>query len=62
METEKLLQDKPDADNHAAETVMLERLLDKVKAFYKNPKNIQAFTAWKENKEETLNGTSTNHI
>ena len=44
----------------AAEQVMIERLFDKAVGFYKNPKNLQAFKAWQENKEELQNGT--NHI
>lgn len=49
-----------DADNHAKERVMLERLLDNVKTFYKDPDNLQAFTAWKKNKEEMTHGTDHN--
>lgn len=61
MRTKGLLPGRLDTDNCAAERVMLERVLDKTKAFYKNPQNIQAFIAWKKNKEEIPNGTSTNN-
>lgn len=50
-----------DADGRAKERVMLERLLDNAKAFYQNPKNQQAFEAWKKNKEELVYGTA-NHV
>ena len=42
----------------ASERVMIERVFDKAVAFYKNPENIQAFEAWKKNKEELLYGTN----
>lgn len=45
-------------EDRAKERVMLERLTDTAKAFYKNPKNLQAFEAWKKNKEEHTYGTS----
>ncbi len=47
-----------DTDNRAKERVMLERLLDKAKAFYKNADNVQAFMAWKMNKEGMPYGTN----
>ena len=43
-----------DADGRAKERVMLERLL------YRNPENLQAFEAWKKNKEEHTYGTNYN--
>lgn len=49
-----------DADGRAKERVMLERLLDNAKAFYRNPENLQAFEVWKKNKEEHTYGT--NHV
>ena len=42
----------------AKERVMLERLLDNAKAFYRNPENLQAFEAWKKNKEAHTYGTN----
>ena len=47
-----------DADGRAKERVMLERLLDNAKAFYRNPENLQAFEAWKKNKEAHTYGTN----
>lgn len=35
----------------AREQVMLDRLCAAVKTFYENPKNKQAYEAWKQNKE-----------
>ena len=46
----------------AKERVMMERLLDKAKDFYKDPKNLQAYQAWKKNKEELKNGTDHSNI
>lgn len=51
-----------DADGRAKERVMLERLLDNAKAFYRNPENLQAFEAWKKNKEEHTYGTNYNDL
>ena len=45
-------------EDRAKERVMLERLFDTARAFYKNPKNLQAFEAWKKNKEEITYGTN----
>ncbi len=50
-----------DADDRAKERVMLERLLDNAKAFYRNPENLRAFEAWKKNKEEQSYGTNYTH-
>jgi hypothetical protein len=44
----------------AEERAALERILDRAKTFYADPKNVQAFEAWKKNKEENLHGTA-NH-
>lgn len=57
---EKIIIGELDADC-AKERVMLERVLCSVKAFYDDPKNVQAFAAWKNNKEDKPNGTSTNN-
>ncbi len=61
MQAKDLLLGELDADKHASERVMLERVLDKTKTFYKDPNNIQAFTAWKKNREEMPNGANTNN-
>lgn len=53
-------EEKLDANGYAKERVMLERLLVSATAFYKNHENLQAFEAWKKNKEEYTYGT--NHI
>ncbi len=53
----ELMLGELDTDNRAKERVMLERLLDKAKTFYKNADNIQAFMAWKTNKEGMPYGT-----
>ena len=47
-----------DADSRSEERVMLEWLLDSAKAFYRNPENLRAFEAWKQNKEEQTYGTT----
>lgn len=52
----KLRQNELDADGHAKERVMLEWILDNAKAFYRDPKNIQAFETWKKNKEDDTYG------
>lgn len=57
---DKLFIGELDADSRAEERVMLERLLGNVKAFYKNPDNLQAFEAWKKNKEDITYGTNHN--
>ena len=44
--------------SRAQELVMMERIFDKAIAFYKDPKNLQAFQAWQKNKEETNHGTN----
>ena len=54
----ELRSDELDVDDSAKERVMLERLLDNAKAFYRNPKNLQAFETWKNNKEEQTYGTT----
>lgn len=41
-----------DANGHAKERVMVERLLANANAFYKNQENLRPFEAWKKNKEE----------
>ncbi len=43
---------------YAKESVMLERVLDKAREFYKVPKNLQAFEAWLKNKEDLPYGTN----
>ena len=40
------------------ERVMLDRLLGGVKSFFNNPANLQAFEAWRNNKEEKSYGTN----
>lgn len=35
---------------------MLEKLLDAARIFYEDPKNVQAYEAWLESKEENQNG------
>ena len=37
---------------------MLERLVAKAQAFYRDPKNMQAYEAWLKNKEELSYGTN----
>jgi len=44
--------------DNAAEKVMLERVFDAARAFYKDPNNLKAFKAWK--KEEKTHAK--NHI
>lgn len=39
----------------ARENLMLDRLCVAVNAFYKNPNNMQAYLAWKKNKETDKN-------
>lgn len=46
--------------SQAREQIMLTRLLDAAKTFYQNPKNVQAYEAWKKQKEAINNGT--NHV
>lgn len=50
-----------DTDGRSEERIMLERLIDNAKAFYRNPENLQAFEAWKKNKEEQTYGTNHTH-
>lgn len=47
-----------DVNGRAKERVMVERLLANANAFYKNQENLQAFEAWKKNKEEHTYGTN----
>lgn len=39
----------------ARENLMLDRLCAAVNAFYENPQNVQAYLAWKKNKEAQQN-------
>lgn len=57
----ELGNDELDVNDRAKERVMLERILDNAKSFYRNPKNLQAFEVWKKNKEEHTYGTNYNH-
>lgn len=57
---DELKDEMLDVNGYAKERVMLERLLASATAFYKNHENLQAFEAWKKNKEEHTYGT--NHI
>lgn len=41
--------------SYAREQTMLTRLLAAAKSFYQNPQNVQAFEAWKKQKEATTN-------
>ena len=41
--------------SYAREQIMLTRLLTAAKSFYQNPINVQAFEAWKKQKEATTN-------
>ena len=45
----------------AREQVMLDRLCAAVTAFYENPQNVQAYEAWKKNKEATKNEDHRNY-
>ena len=45
----------------ARENLMLDRLCTAVKAFYENPQNMQAYLAWKKNKEATNNENHNNY-
>lgn len=40
---------------------MLDRLCVAVTAFYENPQNVQAYEAWKKNKEATKNENNRNY-
>lgn len=44
----------------AREQTMLTRLLTAAKSFYQNPQNVQAFEAWKKQKEAIHNDA--NHL
>ena len=48
-----------DIEQSSSELVLIERLVAKAYAFYRDPKNEQAFQAWKKNKE-ALNNDSDN--
>ena len=54
MKTEVIYPD--DIEQTSKEIVMLERLIANAYVFYRNPKNEQAFQAWKNNKETEKNG------
>lgn len=54
------LQGELDAEERAKESVMLERLCESARMFFKDPKNCKAFEAWKNNKEDMNYGT--NHV
>ena len=38
-------------DDELTDRIMLNRLLAMAKNFYKDPKNVEAFEAWRKNKE-----------
>jgi hypothetical protein len=46
------------SEDSAKEYVMLRIFLDDAMRFYRNPKNIQAFEAWRKNKEEKTNAAT----
>jgi hypothetical protein len=50
----------PLEESYAKEQVMLRRILDKALTFYADPKNMQAFEAWKLKKEEMKNEAKVN--
>jgi hypothetical protein len=45
----------------ARENLMLDRLSAAVNAFYENPQNMQAYLAWKKNKEAKQNENHRNN-
>lgn len=45
----------------ARENLMLDRLCATVNAFYENPQNMQAYLAWKKNKEAKQNENHTHN-
>lgn len=45
----------------ARENLMLDRLCAAVNAFYENPQNMQAYLAWKKNKEANHNENHTHN-
>ena len=44
--------------DQAAQRVMFERVLGRAREFYKVPENLEAFEAWRQNKEELTYGTN----
>ncbi len=45
----------------ARETLMLDQLCAAAKAFYEKPENMQAYLAWKKNKEANQNENHDNY-
>ncbi len=43
-----------------SEYLMCAQILAFAETFYKDPKNVQAYEAWRKNKEEKYNGTNQN--